>query len=175
MFSLVVAMVSLPVAIEINERTNNDKVAIGLAWKVVWILVPSVLLSLVVFFVMIEKKYRGTFYSTQTGKEFAKDLFENGNDDAVKAGIFLVTRKYWVGIKDEMKLWVEENWRRWEAEKPEWLTPAVKARIPVEWIPDEADRQKESVRRRSLRRPSVIESMMGMGDVTRVSPEESDD
>ena len=175
MFSLVVAMVSLPVAIEINERTSNDKVAIGLGWKVVWILIPTVLLSLVVFFVTIEKKYRGTFYSTQTGKGFNQESFKNGKEDARKANIFRNTRKYWVGIEDDMKLWVQENWRRWEEEKPEWLTHHMKAQIPFEWIPDEADRQKESVRRKSLRRPSVIESMMGMGDVTRVSPEESDE
>ena len=93
----------------------------------------------------------------------------------MKAIIFSVTRKFWVGIEDGTKLWVQENWRRWEAEKPEWLTHHRKARIPVEWIPDKEDRQKESVRRKSLRRPSVIESMMGMGDVTRVSPEKSDE
>jgi len=174
-FSLVVAIVSLPVAVKINENMVNDKVAISLAWKVIWILIPTVLLSLVIFFNIIESKYFGTFISRQTGKEFAQELFKNGKDNAAKANIFWNTGKYWVGIEDDMKLWVQENWRRWEAEKPEWLTHHIKAQIPVEWIPDEADRQKESVRRKSLRRPSVIESMMGMGDVTRVSPEESDE
>eukprot|EP00520_Triparma_pacifica_P016743 CAMPEP_0118648730 /NCGR_PEP_ID=MMETSP0785-20121206/9316_1 /TAXON_ID=91992 /ORGANISM="Bolidomonas pacifica, Strain CCMP 1866" /LENGTH=151 /DNA_ID=CAMNT_0006540951 /DNA_START=199 /DNA_END=651 /DNA_ORIENTATION=- len=151
-------MVSLPVAIMINERMENNKVAISLALKVVWILIPTLLLSLVVFFITIEKNYRVTFYSRQTGKGMKQELFKNGKDDATRAVIFNVTRHYWVGIENDMKRWVQQNWKKWEKKKPEWFTDNLKARIPVEWIPTAESRKRESERRLNIRRPSLLDS-----------------
>ena len=91
--------------------------------------------------------------------EFANDEDER----TTKALLFDVTRHYWVGIEDDMKRWAQENWRRWEEEKPEWFTDNVKARIPVEWIPTAESRKRESERRLSMRRPSLLESMAGEG------------
>merc|ERR1711871_120795 len=110
LFSLVVAIVSLPVAIKTNERMGNDKAAIDLAWKIVEIVIPTVLLSLTVFFTTIEKKYRETFYSSQTGKGMNQENFKNEKNDLTKAYIFSISRHYWVGLEDDIKLWVQENW-----------------------------------------------------------------
>ena len=69
-----------------------------------------------------------------------------------------------------MKLWVQQNWNKWEEEKPEWLTDARKAKNPVEWMDtNSSSRQRESERRASVRggsgrRPSLLESMTGSLD-----------
>ena len=50
-----------------------------------------------------------------------------------------------------MKAWVEKNWDRWEEEKPDWLDDAMRAKVPVEYIPESGDaRRRESVRRTSV-------------------------
>ena len=50
-----------------------------------------------------------------------------------------------------MRAWVVANWERWEDEKPDWLDDAMRARVPVEYIPESGDaRRRESVRRASV-------------------------
>jgi len=170
LLSLAFTMVYLPVAIEIYEWKNGmESIADNLAWKVVWFVIPTVLVSFAVFFCIIEKKFLGTFFSLQTGKKFAQDLFKKGVGDAAKAAILKKTRHYWVGIEDDIKLWVRENWGKWEKERPEWLTEAKKAEIPIEWIPTCKGRNRETVRRASLRRGSVLKTMAGK--LNKVTPE----
>jgi hypothetical protein len=51
----------------------------------------------------------------------------------------------------EVRAWVEANWDRWEEEKPEWFDEAMRARVPVEYIPGAGDaRRRESARRASV-------------------------
>eukprot|EP00520_Triparma_pacifica_P014609 CAMPEP_0118653060 /NCGR_PEP_ID=MMETSP0785-20121206/11639_1 /TAXON_ID=91992 /ORGANISM="Bolidomonas pacifica, Strain CCMP 1866" /LENGTH=54 /DNA_ID=CAMNT_0006545597 /DNA_START=82 /DNA_END=243 /DNA_ORIENTATION=+ len=52
---------------------------------------------------------------------FNEEKFKNATDDLTRAQLFNVTRHYWVGVEDDMKLWVQENWSSWEEEKPKWL------------------------------------------------------
>ena len=137
-----------------------------MAWRVVWSIIPGVLLSFGVFITNIAKKYMQTFYSLQTGKGMAQEIFKNSENEASKSNILGYTKHYWVGIEDELKQWVQENWRRWQEEKPEWLDDVTRSRIPVEWIPIAVDRKKESARR-SMRKPSLLNSI-------RIVPDEED-
>ena len=69
-------------------------------------------------------------------------------------------------IEKEVRKWVGENWARWEEEKPEWLTDAMKAKVPVEFIPTTG----EARRRESVRRASVdAEAEGGLGGALRAS------
>uniref|UniRef100_A0A7S2QX38 Uncharacterized protein n=1 Tax=Triparma pacifica TaxID=91992 RepID=A0A7S2QX38_9STRA len=129
---------------------------------------------MLVFFCNINREYIGTFISLQTGKELNQTNFKAG-DDRMRANIFELTTHYWVGIEDDMKCWVQQNWRRWMIETPEWLDDAMKARIPIEWIPNAGDRKRESVRRSSLRRvserrPSLL--VVAAGNLGRIIPAE---
>ena len=99
-----------------------------------------------------------------------------------------------------MKAWVKANWDRWEEEKPKWFDNAMRARVPVEYIPGAGDaRGKESVRRASvdaqaegglagalgasIRRASVGgadgEDIIGLGGgrykVSRIVPKDDED
>ena len=170
MLSLALTMVSLPGAIMINKwKKGNDQGALGLAWTLVWSLLPTVLVSLAVFFATMERKYLGTF-SLRTGKGRSQDFFKNGKDDATRALIFGKTRHYWVGLEDGMERWVKEKWRKWEKEKTGWLTDVVKSRIPVKWIPTEEGRKRESQKRLSMWRRSLFDSVAG--NLGRVVPKE---
>ena len=47
---------------------------------------------------------------------------------------------YYSSIRDEVILWIKENWHAWTyEEKPEWFTERVKEGIPKEMIPSDDD------------------------------------
>jgi hypothetical protein len=139
---------SLPIAIILAGRGDVADEVLRFAWKVVGIFIPCTVLSFAVFFFYIERNYWGTFYSFQRGKELTVKNFREGSD-AVKAGYtFQISKHHWKANENEVRACVEANWDRWEEEKPEWFDDAMRARVPVEYIPGEGDaRRRESVRR----------------------------
>jgi hypothetical protein len=151
MFGFVLTMGSLPVAIILAEMGNVAEEGLKLAWKVVGTLIPCTVVLFAVFFLSVERKYWGTFYSIQKGKELTMKGFKEGNGDEVKAAHMAMSKHHWISIEHEVKAWVEANWERWEDEKPNWFDDAMRARIPVEYIPEAGDaRRRESVRRASV-------------------------
>jgi hypothetical protein len=151
MFGFVLTMGSLPVAIIIAERGGVADKGLLFAWKVVRSVIPCTVVLFAVFFFNIEKKYWGTFYSLQKGKELTMKGFREGKDDGIKAAHMAMSKHHWKAIEEEVKAWVEENWDRWEEEKPDWFDEAMRASVPVEYIPGAGNaRMRESVRRASV-------------------------
>jgi hypothetical protein len=151
MFGFVLTMGSLPVAIIIAEKGDVADEVIRFAWKAVGLVIPCTVLLFAVFFFNIEKKYWGTFYSWQRGKDLTVKNFKEGSD-AVKAKYtFKYSKHHWKANEKEVKAWVEANWVRWEEEKPKWFDDAMRARVPVEYIPGAGNaRRRERVRRASV-------------------------
>jgi hypothetical protein len=151
MFGIVLTIGSLPVAITLAESGDVADEVVRFAWKVVGIFIPCTVVLFAVFFFSIEKKYWGTFYSLQRGKDLTVKNFREGSD-AVKAKYtFKYSKHHWKANEEEVKAWVEANWDRWEEEKPKWFDDAMRARVPVEYIPGAGDaRRRESVRRASV-------------------------
>jgi hypothetical protein len=152
MFGFVLTMGSLPIAILVAERGDLAEEGLNLARKVVRLVIPCTVLLFAVFFFNIKKKYWGTFVSLQRGKDLKTQLFRDSADDAIKADtIFNNSKHHWESIEEQVRAWVETNWERWEEEKPEWFDEAIRARVPVEYIPGAGDaRRRESVRRASI-------------------------
>jgi hypothetical protein len=150
LFGLVLTIGSLPMSIYLASPYVDEK-AINIASSIMNYFIPITTICFAVFFLNIERKYWGTFYSLERGKDGAVTRFSNSTDDKKKARVILQNSKhYWKSIDEEVKSWVEANWERWEEEKPEWLTDAMRARIPVEYIPTRDARTRESVRRASV-------------------------
>jgi hypothetical protein len=77
--------------------------------------------------------------------------FLEGESDKMKFEVFKRSKHHWVSIEGELRKWVELNWANWEEEQPEWFTDVMKAKVPVDFIPQDGDaRRKESVRRASV-------------------------
>ena len=151
MFGFVLTMGSLPVVITLAERGDVAEEVLRFAWKVVGIFIPCTVVLFAVFFFIIEKEYWGTFYSFERGKDGALACFRNSDDDKKKArAIFDNSKHYWKSIEEEVRTWVQANWERWEDEKPDWFDDAMRAKVPVEYIPGAASRRKESARRASV-------------------------
>jgi hypothetical protein len=152
MFGFVLTMGSLPIAILVAERGDVAEGGLNLARTVVRLVIPCTVVSFVVFFLSIERKYFGTFVSLQRGKDLTVKRFRDSADDASKADtIFNNSKHHWESIEEQVRAWVESNWERWEEEKPNWFDDATRARVPVEYIPGAGDaRRRESVRRASV-------------------------
>jgi hypothetical protein len=149
-FGFVLTMGSLPVAIVLAKRGDVADEGLKLAWKVVGIFIPCTVLMFAVFFFNIEKEYLGTFFSLHRGKDLTIENFREGADDVKALFTFLRSKHHWHSIEEEVRAWVESNWHRWEEEKPKWFDDAMRARVPVEYIPGAGDaRRKESVKRAS--------------------------
>ena len=161
-FGYVLTMASLPVIISIFERQGGGTNVVSLAWRLLYILIPSTLVIFGVFFFNIKKEYRHTFYSAERGKDLTIRNFRKSSEDVTKASSsFVVSKHHWCSIKEEVRSWVESNWSRWEEEKPKWLDENMKATIPVEWIPTKEAKSDEMEIRQSVRKQSIAQITMG--------------
>jgi hypothetical protein len=150
-FGFVLTMGSLPIATLVAEREDVADKRLKLAWTVAGSAIPFAVVSFLIFLLSTERKYFGTFVSLQRGKDLAVQRFRDSADDASKAdSIFTNSKHYWELIEEEVKAWVEANWDRWKEEKPKWFDDAMRARVPVEYIPTLQERRIEIVRRNSV-------------------------
>ena len=98
-------------------------------WGTATSLIAVACASIGVFLFYIEERYRRTFYTFDTGKQFCIRLFQEAEDDFVKAdAVFSNCYYIWRGIEPEIKAWVGANWFTWVKEKPIWFDDALKAR-----------------------------------------------
>jgi hypothetical protein len=165
LFGFGLTMGSLPVAINLAESDLSER-ATALTWTIVKYLIPISVVCFTVFIKTIERKYWPTFWSTQRSKDLTMSYFLESRNDEMKFAVMKRSRHHWVSIEEKVRKWVEENWARWEEEKPEWFTDQKKATVPVEFIPTTGDaRRRESVRRASV--DAEVEG--GLGGVLRAS------
>ena len=110
-------------------------------------------LTVILFFSKIKRRFWSTFYSTASGRADAQAYFLDSEDEHVKMRIFENNEDLWSDIRDQVKAYSLNNWVRWEAEKPEWFNEAFKAGVPDYCIPKEAlvalAKQHGGTRRRS--------------------------
>jgi hypothetical protein len=150
-FGCVLTIASLPIATIISEHKAQENDHTSVAKAVNMYIIPLTLLFFAIFFWNIEKKYLGTFFSLQKGKDLTIYRFKNAETDKLKAkSAFENSKHHWISIEEEVRAWVEASWEKWEEEKPKWLDEGMKARIPVEYIPTAAGRRKERGRRESV-------------------------
>jgi hypothetical protein len=149
-FGLLLTMGSLPVSIYIASPYVDEK-AFYLTSSIMNYFIPITTVCFAVFFLNIERKYLHTFWSITRGKDMTMAYFLEGKSDEIKFSVFKRSKHHWVSIEGEIKKWVDLNWAKWEEEKPDWYTDAIKAKVPVDFIPADGDaRRRESVRRASV-------------------------
>jgi hypothetical protein len=144
----------------------------SVAWMLVTSLVGAFVGVALLFLLLINSKYRRTFYSTQTSKEWVCSYFtKDGASDESKMKIHLCRRAMWKHIREEVKEWTLANWERIEAESPEWFTPALKDQIDDDMIPAAVLRKIKMAGGGSRRRSSMSQRLMGEGSRREVEGE----
>ena len=118
-------------------------------WALVLAASGAWLLVFVLFLLLMKKGYRRTFFSTQTGCDWAMDFFRKGKDDEAKQNVLGCNKMMLRAIRGEVKEWVLGNWYRWIEEKPNLFTEAWLSEVPADFIPlDENQIKLNEIRRR---------------------------
>ena len=116
---------------------KNSNIAEHLFYLVFGLFLISVL-NFLMFLSLINKKYLGTFFNTQTGKQFLCETWQIAGADKERFYIFSKHKSYYKSINKELKEWLSENWEKWEEEKEDWFTAKMIGRIPSELLPEKA-------------------------------------
>ena len=106
-----------------------------------------------------------------TGKQLTLNQWGD-EDESIKAGAaFGCHESHTASVRDDVKEWVQANWYRWEEEKPEWWTDAMKGSIPNDMLPAPALKEEEKKGGGERRRSSLRDIMaVGGGSAEVVVP-----
>jgi hypothetical protein len=145
-------------------NTEPDAVVFAekIAWRIVGSLSGAWFLFFLLFFKLMNKKYRKTFFSIDTGNDWAVSFFLNGDTDARRVKPLRLNKIKWNKIRPEMKEFVLENWERWEKEQPKFFTDAFKKRVPDDMLP-KVELRRQTVVGGGQRRRSSLGELMGVG------------
>ena len=116
------------------SKDSNDEV-INVLFALVGGLFVLSMLSFVGFLSLINKEYLRTFFDCRTAGQFVLANYNKAETDAMKFDIFTHHRSFYDPIQSELKTWLNENWERWEDEKPDFFTPAAISDIPSDLLP----------------------------------------
>ena len=118
-------------------------------------------LTFTAFIFSIKSEYIHTFFTTMTGKQQLHRIFHNAKDDKEKMSVFRKHRSYYKEIEEEVREFVAQNFYRFEEEKPEWWTAALKSRIPDDLLSAAALLEEEK-KGGGKRRRSSFREVMGL-------------
>ena len=158
------------VAAERVDAGDDPQMAMeeGSAWSFVGWMSVSWMVCFGLFFFLMEAEYRKTFWSTQTGAQWTRAFFLEGETDNIRSLTLSHNKKQWTSISSDVEAWVKENWWRWRLEQPSWFTEAWISKVPMEWIPKEDKKMAEAKRNANKnrgRRSSVVPVMASDGVV----------
>ena len=116
-----------------EEMVNDDRIS-SLFFLVSGLFSFSVI-CVIGFMSLINRDYWKTFWDTQSGKQFVVNNFKNATNDKMKFNVFKKHRSFYYSIEGEIKIWLKDEWGRWEYEKPAWFNPVAIAEVPADLLP----------------------------------------
>jgi hypothetical protein len=161
-FSMLTA-VAVPFVAEyfLGMASVTVAMAEGTASRIVGSLSGAWLFFFVLFLFLMNKEYRWTFFSFETGNEWAVSFFLKGDTDAKRVKPLRLNKNKWKKIRPQMKEFVLDNWERWEGEQPEWFTQVWKASIDDDMLPAAELRKQKLVGGGQWRRSSLGGLLVG--------------
>ena len=105
-------------------------------WAFVGVLEASFVIFFAMFVATMDQKYRRTFFSRVTAKQYNIMSFREATSDKARHDVFGLHPSYYRSIRVEVKQWVRQNYNTWLEENPEWFTERLRTRIPIDMIPE---------------------------------------
>jgi hypothetical protein len=132
--------------------------AVAAALFAVW------LASLVMFFLLAKREYWPSFWSSETAAEYTKRVKWDGQpDERLRAMILVKVHPSLLRlIAPEARKWIEQNWKRWTKDKPDWFTDRWKRGLPDSVLPQQVRKQLGGANRRR----STLSEQLGVGNET---------
>jgi hypothetical protein len=112
----------------------------------------------------MKREYVGTFVSLQTGCALSRSYFlDHDGDNARRTEIFYCNQWHWRSIRDLVRQWVLGAYATWLQLSPAWLTDALRALIPDDFMPapvvQQLDARAPGGRRRTLANMGALQRM----------------
>ena len=153
---------------DIGNATNTgcDATDSSLLFIVIGLFLMS-MISFAGFLCLIKKEYLWTFYDMRTGSQYVMDTFvKEAETDEIRFMVFTHHLSLYESIEEELKIWLEDNWERWEEEKEDWFNAAAISFVPAEFLPKKALVDMGGV---AGRKASIVKMKAEKGDVGRES------
>ena len=166
--NMLLAIAAAFASVHINFKSDvAEAMPEGTAWMTVSLLGGAWVTVFLAFLVLMKKKYRATFFSLQTGNQWAQSYFKTGNSDETRAIIITCNRHQWQSIRPQVREFLKENWPRWVEEGPEWFNRVWISNVDDDLLPPEVLVQQNLVGGGERRRSSIGDMM---GSSARVAP-----
>mmetsp|Transcript_3124 Transcript_3124/g.6299 ORF Transcript_3124/g.6299 Transcript_3124/m.6299 type:complete len:652 (+) Transcript_3124:124-2079(+) len=154
-FNFFATLIMLPISVNFYESEYGKSFVQGVSlWTCSLVTISLAMLSFSGVVYYTKDEHRNSFWSSQTGVEYCKFLFDDGaeeEDDYIRAdAVFSCSREKWRGIEDEVRNWIAEKWDEWRKEEPIWFDEAMQASIPIEFIPSDEDRKTMREKRKTM-------------------------
>ena len=130
-------------------------------WTFVLLLFSVSVANFGLFLLSIKREYLGTFFDMRTGSRFVLDNYHAAKNDAMRFDIFTHHPSYYNAIVPELMSWLNENWGKWDEEKPEFFTAIAISGVPEDMLPvDVLNRlgKNKMERRASLKAKIAVEA-----------------
>jgi len=170
-FNMLMAIAATFASVHIHFKSvekDDQAISEGTAWAFASVFGGAWAAVFLIFLFLMKKKYRGTFFSLQTGNDYVQNYFlEKQNTDERRASIVKKNRHLWQSIRPQVREWLKENWLRWVEEKPEWFNQVFISNVDYDLLPPEVLAQQNLIGGGSRRRSSITDVM---GRNSRVAP-----
>ena len=127
---------SASVALYTAFYAGEAKLGASILYAIVGALVAVWMLAFGVMLQTMEPKYRHTFVSTQSGRDYVMGIFrDNAGNEELRAQIFVFNEELWRPIRLQVLAWARSRFHAWKQERPAWFTEALCSHIPTDFIP----------------------------------------
>ena len=94
------------------------------------------MVSSFMFLRLIEPKYRSSFLSLKTGSQHVVETFRTATNERVKIGVMNNHRSMWKEIEEDVRVYLNQNLKKWIEEEQEWFNEGVRAMILDDLVDD---------------------------------------
>jgi hypothetical protein len=131
--------------------------AVATVLFVVW------LLSLVTFFLLAKREYWPSFWSNETAAAYTRRVkWDEQPDERLRAMLLVKVHPSLLRlIAPEARIWIDQNWKRWTKDKPDWFTDRWKRGLPDSVLSQQVRKQLGGENRRR----STLSEQLGVGAV----------
>jgi hypothetical protein len=120
-----------------TDKASSEEVFMENDEALVWLsaVVGTVVLLFACFLRLMKEEYRWTFFSTETGNEYAQNYFLEGETDERKMNIIGTNRHLWEEIRCQVGDFVKANWAKWEEDEPAWFDEQFNHSVDDDLLP----------------------------------------
>jgi hypothetical protein len=120
------------------------------------------LLSLVAFFLTVDRRFSRNVFSVMTSQQYWRFHFLNAESDYARSILLNLHSSQHILVREEFKEWLESNWDRWQSDRPAWLNPSSLRSVPDELLPTSVVTEMRKAGKKR-RRSSAILGLLSPG------------